>query len=386
VQVEDNPALLTLMLNDLRSAPEQYRPTNYWQVHERRFLPELRRLGLRDFRRRRNSVLGSFGATDLEPLQLDFFYSLLFNNPVTRLLPFQERLLHGLNALANARPLSQRTLRHLRRIAPVRTFPYYEVSPEDLRQMSYDSVRREGERVGARPIAELEASLAGNPADVFTVEGRSYTMATLFYYLHYVYCSQFVDFESVRTYAELGSGMGKQVEVLRKLHPRMCFLLFDIPPQLYVCERYLSTVFPGDVVSFEQTRTWTEPPDPVPGRIFMFGSWKFPILERAKVDLFWNAASFQEMEPDVVANYLRYVNQSAAAVFLHEFMEGKEIAVRKGRSGVLQQTTLEHYRRGLSNFELADLAPSRNPAGHPLPLHSDSFWRRRPMAENRVIP
>jgi putative sugar O-methyltransferase len=378
VQVADNPALLEQMLNDLRRAPEQYRPTNYWEVHAKRFLPELRRLGLKDFRRRKNSVLGAFGATDPEPLQFDFFYSLVFNNPVSRLLPFQERVLHFFNRLAHARPLSQQSLKYLRRIAPVRTFDYYDVAPEDMRQLSYDFVRREGERVGARPISALEASLAGNPADVFTVQGRSYTMATLFYYLHYVYCSQFIDFENVRTYAELGSGMGKQVEVLRKLHPRTCFFLFDIPPQLYVAERFLSTVFPADVVSYEQTRTLTELPQPEPGRIFIFGSWQFPMLDRAKVDLFWNAASFQEMEPDVVLNYLRSVNQCAAAVFLHEFMEGKEIAVRKGRTGVLQPTTLEHYRQGLSSFELVDLAPSRKPAGHPLPRHSDSFWRRRP--------
>src|SRR5688500_5880153 len=152
VQVEDNPALLTLMLNDLRTAPEEYRPTNYWQVHERRFLPELRRLGLKDFRRRNNSVLGSFGATDPEPLQLDFFHSSIFNNPLARLLPFHERMLHFFNKLAHIRPLSQETLRRLRRIAPVKTFDYYDISPQDLRRISYDHVRREGESVGARSI------------------------------------------------------------------------------------------------------------------------------------------------------------------------------------------------------------------------------------------
>ncbi|EMM79683.1 sugar O-methyltransferase domain protein [Leptospira interrogans str. 2006001854] len=34
-----------------------------------------------------------------------------------------------------------------------------------------------------------------------------------------------------------------------------------------------------------------------------------------KIDLFWNAASFQEMEPDVVSNYLTIVNESAKAIF-----------------------------------------------------------------------
>jgi putative sugar O-methyltransferase len=239
------------------------------------------------------------------------------------------------------------------------------------------TVRAEAQKVGAKPIESFEASTAGNPEDCFQIAGRTYTMATFFYYLHYVYCRRFIDFDQVRIYVELGTGMGKQVEVLRKLHPGMSFLLFDIPPQLYVAECFLDTVFPGDVISYEQTRDWTTLPEVQPGKIYMFGSWKFPLLDHARMDLFWNAASLQEMEPDVVANYLRPINAAASHVFLHEFMQGQGVAGRKGASGVLEPTTLEHYRAALSNFDLIDLSPSRKPAGHLLLNHSDSFWTRR---------
>jgi putative sugar O-methyltransferase len=377
MQVVDKPELLDLMLQDLRRAPEEYRPTNFWEVHARNFLPELTRLGLRDFRRRKNSVLGSFGATDPEPLQIDFRHSVAVSNRLTRQLPFHDRMLRALNSLAHRRPVSDAGLKRLQRVLPVRTSVYYEITPDDLRQMAYDYVRARAEKAGARPIHELEVSLAGNPEDVFEIEGRTYTMATFFYYLHYVYARQFIDFDGVKVFVELGSGMGKQVEVIRKLHPNVCFLLFDIPPQLYVGERYLDTVFPGDVVSYATTRDLSVPPAIEPGKIFMFGAWQFPLLERQRIDLFWNAASFQEMEPNVVANYLRTVNGQADAVFLHEIMHGQELATRKGAGGVLQQTTLEHYRRGLPDFDLVDVSPSRQPAGHLLPHHSDSFWRRK---------
>jgi len=377
MQVADKPELLELMLQDLRSAPEEYRPTNYWDVHERHFLPELKRLGLHDFRRRRNSVLGSFGATDPDPLQIDFHASVAVSNPLTRKLPFHDGMLRILNSLAHARPVSRAGVNRLQRISPVKASIYYEIAPEDLRQLAYDYVCARAEQVGARPIRDLEPSLAGNPEDVFQIGDRTYTMATFFYYLQYVYCCQFINFDDVQVYVELGSGMGKQVEVLKKLHPNICFLLFDIPPQLYVCERFLDTVFPGDVVSYQTTRDMSEPPAPQAGKIFMLGSWKFPLLNRAKIDLFWNAASFQEMEPDVVANYLSPINQRANAVFLHEVMHGKEVARRRGQSGVLEQTTLEHYQRALSSFELVDMAPSRKPAGNLLPEHWDSFWKRK---------
>jgi putative sugar O-methyltransferase len=377
MEVIDKPALFELMLQDLKQAPQEYRPTNYWGIIEKRFIPELKQQGLRDFRRRRNSMFRTFGATDLYPIQVDFHYSVLFNNPLTRKLPFHDLMLRCLTSLAHVRPLSHTGLKYLRRALPIKTTDYYEVHPEDLQQISYDFVQSQGEKVGAKPISSLEASLAGNPEDVFKIDGRTYTMATLFYYLHYVYCSQFVNFENVKVYVELGSGMGKQVEVLKKLYPDMSFMLFDIPPQLYVCERYLETIFPGDVVSYEATRELQDPPKPEPGKIYMFGSWKFPILDRVKIDLFWNAASFQEMEPDVVANYLSYVNRQAQHVFLHEFMDGKERAKKKGHWGVLKPTVLEDYRRALSNFEMVNLAPTRKPAGQLMMHHSDSFWTRK---------
>lgn len=148
------------------------------------------------------------------------------------------------------------------------------------------------------------------------------------------------------------------MEVLKKLHPELCFYLFDIPPQLYVCEQYLKAVFPGCVVSYRDTRDLITPPVE-PGKIFIWGNWKFPILEQVQIDLFWNSASFQEMEPDVVANYLKYVNNQAKRVFLMEVMGGQKVAKKRGDHGVLKQTTLKNYLEGLSNLKLVDLFAQR---------------------------
>ena len=64
-QVDDDIELLSLMMRDTAVADTLYQPTPYWKDYEKRSLPELQRLGLRDFRRRRDSILASFGATDL---------------------------------------------------------------------------------------------------------------------------------------------------------------------------------------------------------------------------------------------------------------------------------------------------------------------------------
>ncbi|EMO77948.1 sugar O-methyltransferase domain protein [Leptospira kirschneri str. 200801925] len=112
------------------------------------------------------------------------------------------------------------------------------------------------------------------------------------------------------------------------------------------------------------------------GKVLFFGNWRFPILKNMKIDLFWNAASFQEMEPDVVSNYLSIVNESAKAVFLQQTMGGKEEATKKGQHGVLKATTLKDYQKNLKHFKLTNIEASLTPFGT-LNGYSDSFWKRK---------
>lgn len=360
MQVLDNPQLLKLMLEDTKHVPDIYKPTNYWAVYEKKFIPELQKLGLHDFRRRKNSILSSFGATDFSPTlcQIDLFRTRIFNNRIIRKLPYWSRFLSFKNSIIN-RIFSRCNLYNI----------------EDLKQLSYEYVRILGEKVGAKSIDEFEASLAGNPEDIIKIDKKIYTMSILYYYLRYVYCCKYLDFNNIEIMVELGCGVGKQIEVIKKLHPHISFLLFDIPPQLYVSEQYLNVVFHDSVVSYKDTRNMDSIPDIRKGKIFIFGNWKFPILEKVKIDLFWNAASFQEMEPEVVSNYLKYINKRANTVFLQEQMSGKELAKKKGKHGVLKQTKLEDYKNLLTNFQLVDISPVLMPIGK-MTGSSDSFWKR----------
>ena len=72
-QVSDDAGLLKLMMDDMAAAPELYRPGNYWKNYENLFVPEIANLGLRDFRRRRDSVLTTFGATDDPPSDVEYY-------------------------------------------------------------------------------------------------------------------------------------------------------------------------------------------------------------------------------------------------------------------------------------------------------------------------
>jgi putative sugar O-methyltransferase len=364
-QVKDDPESLKLMLKNLSEADNLYKPCNYWTVYERRFIPELHNYGLHDFRRRKNSVLDSFGGVDLAPPEagINLFQTRILNNRITRKIPLWLKLIALQNRIAN---------RLLKTETP------YGITTDGLRRLFCDFARVAGEKAGAKPIGAFDASMVGNPEDVFEFDGKSYTMSMVYYYLRYVYCCNYIDFEDVDLIVELGSGSGKLVELIKKLHPHLSFCLFDIPPQLYVCQQYLSAVFPDCVVPYEATKSMEALPRGKGGKIYICGTWKIPILKGGQCDLFVNTASFQEMEPDVVANYLNYVSDAANSVYLQEEMQGKPVAVAAGQPGVLRQTVLEDYRNGLKNYDLVDLSPSLVP----VPVtgwlkFSDSFWRRK---------
>lgn len=365
-QVTDDPDLLSLMMSDAAEAPREYRPTNYWSVYEQRLLPELHRRGLHDFRRRTASVLASFGATDLRPSppRVDLSRSRLAASPLRRLPYWPSALAHLSRALA---PL------------PISGGVQYD----DYRKLAFDFAELYGEFTGARPLRAVGMSLAGAPEDTFEVEGHAYSLQFVTYYMRYAYCAQFCNFSSIGTIAELGSGGGAQIELLKKFYPDLTIFAFDIPPQLYVCETYLKAVFPECIVSYRDARLIEDLGEIPRGSIAFLGSWQFPLIANGAVDLFWNAASFQEMEPDVVANYLHFVSAYAGAAYLCQAEHGQHVAVQPGLHGVLERTTFDHYRNALASLELVDSSFAREARG----LDSEyrnGFWIRPCWAHARA--
>lgn len=344
--IADDPALLRQMLDDMESAPELYRATNFWEAHLKSLIPEIEQHGLKDFRSRPNSRLGSFGAQDVAfpMVSHNLRKARWINNRITRLIP---GFLGAANKLA---------AEHL----PIRSY----IDRASFMRLAYHAACHIGRH--GKPMPSM--SLAGNPADVTELDGVRFSENWLHYYMAYGFAARFVDFDAIHTVAELGPGGAKQVELIRKAHPHLTFFLFDLAPQTYVQEQYLKTVFPGEVVSYLDAGKIER------GKIHILGSWHFPMLADMEIDLFWNAASLQEMEPDVVGNYLTL--QRAKTVFLQEKMDGSPLAAKPGSKGVLKQTTMQDYRRFLPQYDLIATEPSQFPAVIDT-SYRDTIWRRR---------
>lgn len=354
--VEDRLDLLEEMIADEKSAPEMFRATNFWEFYEKDFLPELKQQGLRSFRSRRNSVLENFFATSLRPEP---------HIPVAgpAWLPESIRRTAGRLRYGNVNETEER---------------------EELFRARFAEVNDRGRQAGVRLLSDISTSLAGCPEDVFSIDGRHYTFSTLYYYSQYVWAAGLTDFSKINTVVELGSGAGFFAEILKKLHPHLTILLFDLAPQLYVCSSYLAKSLAAEFVGYRESKSFQRPCDVPQGKVAVFGAYRFPIITNDPVDLFWNSASFQEMEPNVVQNYLGYVRKSSKMIYLREMTKGQLQSDRKGELGVLKKTGYSVYVNELKGeYDLLEILPSwmnciRYPefaTVHDLAL-IDGFWKR----------
>jgi hypothetical protein len=125
----------------------------------------------------------------------------------------------------------------------------------------------------------------------------------------------------------------------------------------------MSKTFPNDCVDYLETRNWTNFDKITAGKIYFFGTGSFPMITKLTNNLFINCSSFQEMEQDVVKNYLSFANQSSKSIYLQQDFNGKAEASSAGLPGVLKRTVISDYLESLSSFNCIDRSLSILPSG-----------------------
>ena len=365
LQIDDDLELLNLMHADMAGALDLYKPTNNWSFFVDDSISELREKGLKDFRRSGSTAFGRFMALDNIPREATIVLS-------------QNRWLY--NRLSIKVPGWTRLLEAASRFLTdgLHIHQAYSFPPEGLWRLSFAYSLSAASKTNARSLLDIQPSLYGNPAAVFEHEGKTYPFSFLTYYMRYVYCSRWLDFGKLKRVVELGSGAGQKAELLKKCHPHLTMLLFDIPPGSYVCEQYLKKVFPGQVHSYRSTRQISSLEGLEEGKIHIFGAWQMPLLADYQHDLFISCKSLAEMEPHVVRNYLSFVNQSAANVYLAQVFSGKAEARRKGLPGVIKSTTYSDYDQALNQFTMIDRSPLNSRLGQASGegIAEEAFWIR----------
>ena len=314
---------LAKFIEDYNNAPEIFQATRYWKGYEDKIIQEVVNADLSKLRSGEYPIFGTFGF-------MESVYSYAR-------MPFHTKM-------------AKKMIRRLF-ITNKHNMPY-SLSMDDIREMAYHHCIVKGNCSNARSIQDIEVSEYGSPDDFFQVNGNNYTMRFLSLYLRYCFAQNFMDLKGDEVIVELGSGSGHQVEILKKLYPDLTILCFDLPVPLYLCQKYLTEALGEDsIVGYEKTMNEDLSGDfkIQKGKVYFFGNWMFPILKKLKFDIFWNAASFGEMEPEVVKNYLSYVLGNCDWIYLLQARKGKESS---SDSGVKKPIRFEDYNEMLQGYQL----------------------------------
>ena len=136
-----------------------------------------------------------------------------------------------------------------------------------------------------------------------------------------------LDRRDVRTILELGPGYGRTAYVFLTLQPGCRYILVDIPPALYVAQRYLSSVFEGRKIfrfrpfdDFEQVQSEFED-----AHIIFLTPNQLELLPDKSIDLFLNISSLHEMRMDQIRYYFGEVDRLTSKYFY--FKQWKETTI-----------------------------------------------------------
>jgi len=131
----------------------------------------------------------------------------------------------------------------------------------------------------------------------------------------------------VRTILELGPGYGRTAYVFLMLQPACRYILVDIPPALYVAQRYLSTIFPErKIFSFRPFDSFDHVRDEfAQANLIFLTPNQLELLPDKSIDLFVNISSLHEMRMDQIRYYFDEIDRLTRKYFY--FKQWKETII-----------------------------------------------------------
>lgn len=341
--IRNEIGLLHGMLDDMNQAPPIYQPGNYWLPYIGKIAKQIENGDLNQFR---GQVMGpgtmaSFGGgRDLEGVK--YGWHLYPFHPV--FTPFDaSRIVRGYNRLIDRLFAVHPAFGHLAfRGALARD--YFQETIQERQDAAWMVAKAHDT---GHILERIEDSHEGNPAG-FHRGGKFYTVRFLDEAMQLFFVQDTVPVEELRTVVELGPGIGLKASLFLQLNRDLTYVLVDIPPALYVAQQYLTAVT-GGVLPYHRVKESLEKGEEFRKyRVICLAPWMLDQLKEFDCDLFINVASFQEMEPWLVENYLGHVKRFRPEwVFLSELKEG-HFTGKEGEHGLLKQTKYQDYLKFLA--------------------------------------
>ena len=202
-------------------------------------------------------------------------------------------------------------------------------------------------------LLKFSESSVGCPKEQFEFNGNRYSRSALNYLLGLSFLKKHVDLSEIESVMEIGGGFGTLGEIVHQVMPKAKYIDIDIPPTLCCSVYYLKEVVGEDGMSTAEDVDGLKKINIEKlNKVSVLPSWEIEQIE-GKIDLFVNFISFQEMEPEIVTNYLQQVVRlDADWVMLRNMREGKQLSTEH-RIGVDNPVYSEDYVGMLPNYQLA---------------------------------
>jgi putative sugar O-methyltransferase len=214
-----------------------------------------------------------------------------------------------------------------------------------------------GDIPGALPhLQRFSESSFGNPIEQFEFDGKKFSRSSLNYLLGLTMLKKHLHGEIPKTVLEIGGGFGTLGEVMLSSGIEgIRYIDIDIPPVSFVAQEYLISLLGNDKVStYRKTKDKSVIEiDRLP-ECSVLCSWQIEKLQ-GRADLFVNFISFQEMEPDIVQNYLYHVSRLETKwILLRNIREGKNVRRHEDEAGVRIPVFGDDYAKMLPGYELVE--------------------------------
>ncbi len=315
---------LNNILEKIKTVSHLYRPSSFWADASEIIVSEIKEFGVENFRRL-ECALGYFVPN----------YGMPANS-------FDSEIEHGLHEFLVERGSKKQSLAmqeflsgYLHALSDYRVF----ISADNTNKKPY--------------LQDFSESNYGNPIEQFCFDNKLYSRSALNYLLGLCFLKKNLKIgQEISTVLEIGGGFGTLGEIL-SFTKDIKYIDVDIPPMSFIAQQYLSNIYGKDVDGLVADEGVVDIKSLKPCSVI--NSWDIERLV-GSIDLFVNFISFQEMEPEIVANYLGHIRRlKPKYILLRNMREGKQIITDKEIGGVKVPIKSDDYAKIIGDgYKLID--------------------------------
>ena len=277
---------LDLIFSTLATGNLIFRPSKYWEELNRMNVEQLKAWGYENFKR--TAALNYFTFVRLLPWDAQIRFLL-------RNLPLHETLVCVGRGIASRR---HQTLNIIESLS-------YNLLTHAL--WAYVS------RCELAPqLLALEEPLEGNPPLIYDEKRRPKSQDLINSILEFDSVTKGIgDERRIRSILEIGAGYGRSAYVFCKMLPEVKYLIVDIPPALWVSERYLRSIFPDrQAFAFRPFERFEEIAEEFEqSSLAFFLPSQIELLPNRIADLVLNISSLHEMKQNQINFYMAQIDR-----------------------------------------------------------------------------